>query len=295
MSVIPTNPFAPEPSAAGLPFDIERSVPFAPSAPPEPADAVTYGPWRPPFAPGVPAGAPSDSASFSSIVGAIVQSISALFSQLSSLLGFANSGGASVNAPSQTAFAHATASSTGDPHEAFDGVRRDGTHAHDTWDSMTSHADLLSSDSIPGGYRVSTRVTQPNANGVTLNASATVTLDGGATTIVLDRDGTAWARSFGRDVPLASGAATALGDGATVTRDADGSLTVTASGPSGASLATTLRTNGNGGVDVATIANGADLGGYLVSRSDDAPQPVWPQAPYHLMGAPDPETRYDGP
>ena len=48
------------------------------------------------------------------------------------------------------------------------------TSVNEHWDSMTSHDDLVHSAQIDGGYRVSTAVTQPDANGVTWNQSATV-------------------------------------------------------------------------------------------------------------------------
>ena len=62
-------------------------------------------------------------------------------------------------------------SSTGDPHIAETGTRAGGVAVDSRWDSMTSHDDLVHSNQIEGGYRVSTAVTAPDPNGVTSNDS----------------------------------------------------------------------------------------------------------------------------
>ena len=51
---------------------------------------------------------------------------------------------------------------------------RQGQTQKGSWDNMRSHADLLDSNSFAGGYRVATQVSQPNAQGVTMNQSASI-------------------------------------------------------------------------------------------------------------------------
>ena len=61
----------------------------------------------------------------------------------------------------QQYFTSADASSVGDPHDAFNGTSSTNGNLSNRWDDMRSHAQLLSSDSFRGGYRVSTRASQP--------------------------------------------------------------------------------------------------------------------------------------
>ena len=180
--------------------------------------------------------------------------------------------------PAQTFFKSATSSSVGDPHESFNGTTSTGGSLSQKWNSMDSHSDLLSSDSFEGGYRVSTTATAPNAKGTTLNANAKVALDGGATTVSMNADGSYAVSSDGRSVSLQQGQAVSLGDGASVTLQADNSLTISDSNASGGSLVTTLASNGAGGVDVHATASNVDLGGYLVSENDSS----WPNGPHPL-------------
>ncbi len=162
----------------------------------------------------------------------------------------------------------ASAASSGDPHATFDGTTPAGTKIGGNWDSMTSHANLLESDSFDGGYRISTTVTQPNDTGVTLNARVSVATDGGRTNVSLSGDGAYDVWSSGRRVALETGRTTRLGDGETVTRNADGSLSLSDRNGRGGSIETTLRHNGAGGVDVENEAHRVGLGGYLVDRTD---------------------------
>jgi hypothetical protein len=166
----------------------------------------------------------------------------------------------------QTYFENATASSTGDPHLAFDGNdgRGNGRHAH--FDSMHGHSDLLDSTSFAGGYRISTKVTQPDANGVTYNRAASVLTNFGDTRVSLDNQGNAGVTSNGRTFSLAKGQTMDLGNGETVTRNADGSLIVTDDNGMGGSITTRLSENG-AGVDVNVQAQNVALGGDLVNSS----------------------------
>src|SRR5579864_5557103 len=82
-----------------------------------------------------------------------------LLSMLANMFGMGSSG-----ACGSSYFQNASASSTGDPHLAFNGTNASGNAQQTRFNSMSSHEDLLSSNSFQGGYRISTRTTQPNAN-----------------------------------------------------------------------------------------------------------------------------------
>lgn len=171
----------------------------------------------------------------------------------------------------QTNFGNASASSTGDPHLAFVGTDCSG-NAHDAhWDSMQSHKDLLDSSSFDGGYRISTQVTQPGANGVTYNREATVITNFGNSRVSLDNAGNATIASGGRSFSVANGQTIDLGDGETVSRNTDGSLAVTEQNGLGGTITTHLSENGPG-VDVNVQAQDVDLGGDLVSAQTAEPR-----------------------
>jgi hypothetical protein len=172
------------------------------------------------------------------------------------------------NAPggTQQRFADVDISSTGDPHLAETGTREtpSGTQTVDEhFDSMTGHDDLVSSRAIAGGYRVSTTVTQPNANGVTYNDSATVQANFGSDSVSMQHDGSFAITSGGQSVALAKGQTVTLAGGETVAENGDGSLVVSASNQQGGTIATTLRSNGSG-VDVTTHAHELAVGGDVV-------------------------------
>ncbi|HZY99717.1 MAG TPA: hypothetical protein VFE36_09095 [Candidatus Baltobacteraceae bacterium] len=169
-------------------------------------------------------------------------------------------------------FSNASGASTGDPHLSFN-----GNH----WDSMSSQPDLLESNSIPGGFQVSTQVTQPNARGVTWNQSATVALDNGNVAVSMNNEGQATLQEGNRTIPLAAGQSLNLGNGASVTCNANGSLSVLAQNGNGGRIETTLTAQGQG-VNVETNAQNVNLGGALVTGTQQqspiggpvlAPQP----------------------
>lgn len=160
-------------------------------------------------------------------------------------------------------FASAQGSDDGDPHLSFNGSK---------WNSMQSHPNLLQSNSIPGGYRLSTQVTNTNARGVTRNQSAQITLDGGRTTIGLNGDGKASIVRNGENVPIAPGQTLQLGWGTTVTCKQNGTLSVNSRNAMGGQISTTLSTK-NGGVDVDVSAQNVDLGGALVRGQSVSPPP----------------------
>jgi hypothetical protein len=216
------------------------------------------------------AGSGSDSglAGFNAVMNGFVNALQNVLSSLGQQFGLTSSTSPSATR-AQTFYSNATANSTGDPHDAFDGKPASGSNVNQAWDSMDSHADLLNSDSFNGAYQVSTTVTSPNEKGVTMNAQAQVALDGGATDITMNEDGSYSVSSNGLNVALEQGQAESLGNGESVTLNADSSLTVSARNGSGGSLVTTLSTK-DGGVDVKNTAANVDLGGYLVTRTDDA-------------------------
>jgi hypothetical protein len=170
-------------------------------------------------------------------------------------------------------FQNASAGSNGDPHLSFNG---------NTWSSMVSQPNLLNSDSFQGGFQVSTQVTPPNANGKTYNQSATVTLNGGATTVSMNNSGQANIQEYGQNVPIGAGQTVQLGNGQSVTCNQNGSLTVNAQNGTGGSIATTLTAQGPG-VNVDVSAQNVDLGGALVAGGQNTTGATAPPLPNPLL------------
>jgi hypothetical protein len=217
---------------------------------------------------------------FGSMMNGIMSALQNALCQLGSLFG----GGSASPQPApvagsmpQTLFSNATASSVGDPHDAFNGTTATGTAVNSHWDNMQGHANLLDSNSFAGGYRVSTGGTTPQANGVAYNGCATVTTDGGATSVTLNANGSYAVSENGQNVTLPTGQAVSLDGGETVTRNADGSLSIADGNGRGGSITTTLTTDGSGGVDINASASNVDLGGYLVNHTDAGLEPPHPQ------------------
>lgn len=161
-------------------------------------------------------------------------------------------------------FANATASSQGDPHLSFDGSR---------WTSMASQPNLLNSNSIPGGFQISTQATSPNAQGVAWNQSATIALNSGATTIGLNNGGQPSIANGGQPVSIAPGQTLQLGNGETVAYNQNGSLCVTVENGAGGQIVTTLAVQGRG-VNVDVTAHQVNLGGALVDGGIETPDPI---------------------
>ena len=158
-------------------------------------------------------------------------------------------------------------SSTGDPHLAAVGTRDGGGGAVDAhWDSMASQNDLVHSTQIDGGYRVSTAVTQPGANGVTSNQSATVHANFDQDAVTMNRDGSFGIYDNGQEIRLGKGESAVLSGGETVSENQDGSLIVSARSATGGTIATTLRANG-AGVDVTTHAHDIAVGGEAIAHA----------------------------
>ena len=192
--------------------------------------------------------------------GGMLAQLGTLLQQLGSLLSHIFSGSNSSVGDNERHYQTAKGGSVGDPHLSFN-------DAH--WDSMTSHADLLHSDSIPGGFQLSTQVTQPNANGVTLNRQATIETNYGLTTVSLDKDGNATIVDNGRTVNIAPGTTTQLANGETITRNQDGSMKVVCANDSGGQITTNLSLNGQG-IDVNVDATNVDLAGDLTRHDPDS-------------------------
>ncbi|MBV9232625.1 MAG: hypothetical protein JO030_01170 [Candidatus Eremiobacteraeota bacterium] len=222
---------------------------------------------------------------FTPLMGMLQQ----LMQMLSSLLGYGCNGssGNGLGCPpygNQQYFHNATGSSEGDPHLSFKGEH---------WNNMGSQPNLLNSNSIAGGFRISTQATAPNERGVTWNRSATVTLNNGGTTVSLNRGGQPEISSFGRDISIACGQTLQLGDGESVTRQENGSLQILARNSEGGSIETTLSANGRG-VNVDVSAHNVDLGGTLVNgydrrrdgEGDRDPIPVDPPIAYGPVATP---------
>ncbi|HEV2737484.1 MAG TPA: hypothetical protein VGU66_02795 [Candidatus Elarobacter sp.] len=170
----------------------------------------------------------------------------------------------------QQRFENVDVSSTGDPHLAAVGTREGpggGSAVDSHWDSMSSQNDLVHSTQIDGGYRVSTAVTQPGANGVTWNQSATVHANFDQDAVTMNRDGSFAIFDNGSEVRLGKGESAALSGGETVSENQDGSLLVSARSATGGTIATTLRSNGEG-VDVTTHAHEITVGGDAIAHAD---------------------------
>jgi hypothetical protein len=199
------------------------------------------------------------------LIGALQQLVSAFLNQTQNPN---QQNGSPLPTGPQQRFENVDVSSTGDPHIGEVGTRESahGNQAVDAhWDSMTSHDDLVHSNQIDGGYRVSTAVTAPDANGVTSNQSATVHTNWDQDAVTMNRDGSYAIYDDGRQVQLGKGESATLSGGEQVTVNQDGSLNVSASDGAGGTIATTLRSTG-GGVDVTAHAHELALGGDAIAH-----------------------------
>ena len=129
---------------------------------------------------------------------------------------------------------------------------------------MTAHDDLVHTDQVEGGYRVSKEVTHPDANGVTFNRSAAVHSNFGQDEVTMNRAGLYRVFDDGRAVVLGKGESATLSGGERVDVNGDGSVTVNAANGA-ATIATTLRSTGSG-VDVSTHAHDIALGGDAITH-----------------------------
>jgi hypothetical protein len=239
--------------------------------------------WRPmppdsvqPIVPGF-LGAPQNASQNG--LGAITGAFGSIISALTNIIaGIGNHvGEQGAEGPASQFVNNATFSSTGDPHLAETGstVGANGNtqSVNSHFDSMTGHDNLISSQDFNGGYRVSTAVTQPNANGITLNQSATVHTNNNQNSVTMKNDGSVAISNNGRPVTLAPGQSTTLSAGEQVTRNTNGSLTVSEENANGGFISTTMQTNGSGGVDVTTNVQNASVGGDIAGQSAPAASP----------------------
>jgi hypothetical protein len=226
------------------------------SAAATPGDAISFSgaPWL---------NAMTQNPAQTALFGPLASLMQQLMQMLQSVLGYQSGGAPYGSCPpyggspygGEQYFPNAGGASFGDPHLCFN-----GNH----WNSMVSQPDLLNSDSIPGGFQISTQVTSPNAQGVTFNQNASIALNNGQTTVAMNNAGQATIESFGQTIPLAAGQTAQLGNGASVTCNQNGSLTVVAQNGYGGEITSTLTPQGEG-VNVAVSAQNVDLGGALVN------------------------------
>lgn len=228
---------------------------------------------------------PGQTAMFGPLPG-LMQQLLQMLQQLMGSLGASPYGNAGPCSPYQgncspsdneQFFRNASGGSDGDPHLSFNGAK---------WNSMVSQPDLLESNSIPGGFRLSTQVTQPNERGVTRNQSSTIALNDGATRITMNDNGQATIESNGKNVSICPGQTLQLGNGASVTCGENGNLSVDVRSAMGGQITTTL-TAKNRGVDVDVSAHNVDLGGALVNGEPLQPGPG-PQPPSGALPGPFP-------
>jgi hypothetical protein len=202
---------------------------------------------------------------FSALISGLGNIINSITASIGNMSGEQNAEG-----PASQFVNNATFSSTGDPHLAETGSTSDANgnaqSVNNHFDSMTAHDNLISSQDFSGGYRVSTAVTQPNANGVTLNQSATVHTNDNQNTVTMNNDGSFAITQNGQNISLSPGQSTTLSAGEQVTRNANGSLTVAEQNDGGGTISTTMQTNGSGGVDVTTNVQNASVGGDIAGQ-----------------------------
>jgi hypothetical protein len=265
----------------------------------QPPDGITRPWWASgngagsgiPNAPGPFGGFFGNGNAANSSIGGILTGLVSLLQQLiGSLVNQNQSQNQSANQPQNQrcaangaqAFENLDVSSTGDPHLAAVGTREGtggGSAVDAHWDSMSSQNDLVHSTQIDGGYRVSTAVTQPGANGVTWNQSATVHANFDQDAVTMNRDGSFGIYDNGQEVRLGKGESATLSGGETVSENEDGSLLVSARSATGGTISTTLRANGQG-VDVTTHAHEIAVGGdAIVHAGPTAPVRHVPHVP----------------
>jgi hypothetical protein len=212
----------------------------------------------------------------SGILAQLMSSVQQSISQLSNaLMGTPSSAppGLAPNAQANpvngsATFQNVSLASVGDPHLSVNGTEQtaDGSTAgvSSKFDSMTSHADLFSTRDFGDGFHVSTSVTQPAANGITQNASATASMDGGRESVTMNNTGAVSITDHGKAVALSAGQSLRLSGGQTVSEAANGAVSITESS-FGENLTTTFANNGGGGVDVTAQGQNVTLSGALIT------------------------------
>jgi len=221
---------------------------------------------------GAPGGGTS---SISGILAQLMSSVQQSINQLSNaLMGTSSTGAAATTAanasPSSGAatFQNVSLGSVGDPHLSVSGTEQnaDGSTkgVNSKFDSMSGHADLFSTRDFGDGFHVSTSVTQPSANGITQNASATASMDGGRENVTMSNTGAVSITDHGQAVALSAGQSVTLSGGQRVSEAANGSVSITESAFN-ENLTTTFANNGGGGVDVTAQGQNVTLSGALIT------------------------------
>jgi hypothetical protein len=173
--------------------------------------------------------------------------------------------------PGTATFSNATLSSTGDPHLALTGTEQNAngstTQINSHYDDMNSQRDLLSTRDFGAALRVSTTATQPNANGVTYNATATASMNHGRDRVTMGQGGSVSVVSNGTTIALGAGGSVTLSGGEVVSENANGAVSIAEQNARGEALTTTFSYNGSG-VDINANASGSvTLGGSLVRHA----------------------------
>jgi hypothetical protein len=204
----------------------------------------------------------------SSVQQSISQLSNALMTTPSSALPSTTANTQANPANGSATFQNVSLASVGDPHLSVSGTEQnaDGSTAgvNSKFDSMTSHADLFSTRDFGDGFHVSTSVTQPSANGITQNASATASMDGGRESVTMSNTGAVSISDHGKAVALSAGQSLRLSGGQTVSEAANGAVSITESSFN-ENLTTTFTNNGGGGVDVTAQGQNVTLSGALIT------------------------------
>ncbi len=188
----------------------------------------------------------------------IVAQLMSVIGQLLGQMGYGNSSSSNWSGSNEQYYANASGGSNGDPHLSFNGS---------TWNDMNGEPNLLRSNSIPGGFQISTQATAPKANGVTYNQQATVTTHNGGTQVSLDNNGSATLTRDGVTTNIEPGQTIDLRN-ETISRSQDGTVQIACTNGNGGQIATTLSQTSNGeGVNVKVTASNVDLGGALAAGS----------------------------
>jgi hypothetical protein len=226
---------------------------------------------------GNPVAGTSSSGGIGAILAQLASQVQQTIASLSSALMGTPATGASpgantstpANAPNRAAtFANVSLGSVGDPHLSVSGTEQnaDGSTAgvNSKFDSMVGHQDLFSTRDFGDGFHVSTAVTQPGANGITQNASATATMDGGRESVTMTNTGAISVNDHGQSIALAAGQSVTLSGGQAVSEAANGSVSISETA-FGENLTTTFAQNGGGGVDVTAQGQNVTLAGDLIT------------------------------
>ena len=263
------GPLGPNPLSAQLGNAEGQGAALQGSAAPATGDNISrfVPPWSNQSSAASPYGDYGNSGSLQGLFGPLMGGLQQLMQMLQSLMGgygCNNPYGGNGCPPSgnERFFQNATGSSEGDPHLSFNGAK---------WNAMQSQPDLLSSNSFPGGFQISTQSTPANGKGVAWNQSATVALNDGSTRISMNDEGQPTITSAGRSIPISRGQTLQLGDGESVTYEQNGSLRVCAQNGMGGRIDTTLTAQGHG-VNVDVSAHDLDLGGALVNGYERRPE-----------------------